>query len=331
MTLSNDTRLNMYWFMLLARRLDEFAWELHRERKIAFHLSGIGHEAIQVGAAFALRPGYDWIAPYYRDLALLLALGLTPLEFLLSLYGKLGDPNSGGRQMPEHWSLKRANVISCSSTAAAQTSQAVGIAQAIRLRTEDKVVVNCVGEGATTQGSFYESVNWASLHKLPVIFLVENNLYAISLRQEKQMPVERVADKAKGLGLPGLTLDGNKYLEVYQAVHEATQRARAGDGPTLIEARTYRITPHSSDDDDRSYRPRAEVETYRAHDPLVIAHQDLITSGLLNEKINAQLEARVQKMIAEAQQNATMAEYPEPLDPYPLVFAPGDQPCLNVP
>ncbi len=331
MTLTNDIRLNMYWFMLLARRLDEFAWELHRERKIAFHLSSIGHEAIQVGAAFALRSGHDWIAPYYRDLALLLALGLTPLEYLLNLFGKSSDPISGGRQMPEHWSLKRANVISCSSTAAAQVSQAVGIAQAIRLRAEDRVVLNCLGEGATTQGSFYESVNWASLHKLPVVFLVENNLYAISMRQEKQMPGENVAEKAKGLGLPGFTLDGSNYLEVYQGVHTAILRARAGDGPTLLEARTYRITPHSSDDDDRSYRPRAEVEAYRANDPLEIARQDLETSGLLNEKINLQLESRVQKMIAEAHQGAEQADYPKTVDPYSMVIAPGDHPCLNSP
>ena len=329
MNLSNDTRLNMYWFMLLARRLDEFAWELHREHKIVFHLSGIGHEAIQVGAAFALRAGHDWVAPYYRDLALMLTLGLTPLEYLLGLFGKRGDPVSGGRQMPEHWSLKRANVISSSSTAAAQTSQAVGIAQAMRLRSEDKVVLNCVGEGATAQGSWYESVNWASLHKLPVVFLVENNLYAISLRQEAQMPVEHVADKARGLGLPGVHLDGSNYLEVYQHLHEAVQRARAGDGPTLVEALTYRLTPHSSDDDDRSYRPRAEVEAYRAHDPLEIARKDLTASGLLSDKINAQLEARVQKMIAEAFQGADKAGFPLTLDSVQSVFAPGDAPCLN--
>ena len=329
MNLSNDTRLNMYWFMLLARRLDEFAWELHREHKIVFHLSGIGHEAIQVGAAFALRAGHDWVAPYYRDLALLLTLGLTPLEYLLGLFGKQGDPVSGGRQMPEHWSLKRANVISSSSTAAAQTSQAVGIAQAMRLRSEDKVVLNCVGEGATAQGSWYESVNWASLHKLPVVFLVENNLYAISLRQEAQMPVERVADKARGLGLPGVHLDGSNYLEVYQHLNEAVQRARAGDGPTLVEARTYRITPHSSDDDDRSYRPRAEVEAYRARDPLEIARKDLTASGLLSDKINAQLEDRVQKMIAEAFQGAEKAVLPLSLDSAQTVFAPGDALCLN--
>ncbi len=329
MNLSNDTHLNMYWFMLLARRLDEFAWELHREHKIVFHLSGIGHEAIQVGAAFALRAGHDWVAPYYRDLALMLTLGLTPLEYLLGLFGKQGDPVSGGRQMPEHWSLKRANVISSSSTAAAQTSQAVGIAQAMRLRSEDKVVLNCVGEGATAQGSWYESVNWASLHKLPVVFLVENNLYAISLRQEAQMPVERVADKARGLGLPGVHLDGSNYLEVYQHLHKAVQRARAGDGPTLVEALTYRLTPHSSDDDDRSYRPRTEVEAYRARDPLEIARKDLTASGLLSDKINAQLEARVQKMIAEAFQGANKAGFPLTLGSVQSVFAPGDAPCLN--
>lgn len=329
MNLSNDTRLNMYWFILLARRLDEYAWALHRERKIVFHMSGIGHEAIQVGAAFALRASHDWVAPYYRDLALLLTLGLTPLEYLLGLYGKRNDPVSGSRQMPEHWGLKRSNVISSSSTAAAQTSQAVGIAQAIRLRGSDQIVLNCTGEGATVQGSWYESLNWASLHKLPVVFLVENNLYAISLRQEKQMPVERVADRAAGLGLPGIHLDGSSYLEGYQAVSKAIQRARAGEGPTLIEARTYRMTPHSSDDDDRSYRPRAEVEAYRAKDPLEIARKDLLDSGLLTDKIDAQLEARVRKLIAEAAQAAEHAGYPQAQEPVQMVFAPGDQPCLS--
>jgi len=330
MNLSDDTRLNMYWFMLLARRLDELAWELHREHKIIYHVSGIGHEAIQVGAAFSLRVGHDWIAPYYRDLALMLTLGLTPLEYLLGLYGKSGSPTSGSRQMPEQWGLKRSNVISTSSTVAAQTSQAVGIAHAIRLRAEDRVVLNCMGEGSTTQGSWYESVNWASMHKLPVIFLVENNLYAISLRQEKQMPVEHVADKAKGLGLPGVMLDGSNYLEVYKVISEAVERARKGAGPSLIEARTYRVTPHSSDDDDRSYRPRAEVDAYRKNDPLDIARKDLLNSGLLNDDIVAQLEARVQNMIVEANQNAERAGYPKPQDdPDRMVYAAGDEPCLS--
>jgi 2-oxoisovalerate dehydrogenase E1 component alpha subunit len=190
-------------------------------------------------------------------------------------------------------------------------------------------VLNCTGEGATAQGTWYESVNWASLHKLPIVFMVENNLYAISLRQEKQMPVERVADKAAGLGLPGIHLDGSNYLEVYKTVYTAVQRARAGEGPTLIEARTYRTTPHSSDDDDRSYRPRAEVEAYRAKDPLEIARKDLYNSGLLTAKIDTQLEARVQKMIAEAAQAAEQAGFPQPQEPVQMVFAPGDQPCLS--
>jgi len=145
------------------------------------------------------------------------------------------------------------------------------------------------------------------------------------------MPVERVADKARGLGLPGTIVDGSSYLEVYQTMSDAIQRARSGEGPTLIEALTYRITPHSSDDDDRSYRPLAEVEAYRSHDPLEIARKDLIDAGLLSDKINAQLEARVQKMIAEAYQGAERAKYPQPLDPPQMVYAPGDKPCLNLP
>ena len=200
MDLSNETKIEMFWMMLLARRLDERAWVLHRQGKIAFHISGIGHEAAQVGAAYALRRGYDWVAPYYRDLAMMLCLGMTPAEFAMGLFGKKGDPDSGGRQMPSHWSLKRANVLSHSAPVATQCPHAAGIALAIKLRGDDKVVLASLGEGSTSQGEWYEAVNWAAIHQLPVIFLVENNQYAISERVEKQMAVKSPAEKACGLG-----------------------------------------------------------------------------------------------------------------------------------
>src|SRR3990170_3245207 len=264
--LSQETLLEMYRYMVLSRRLDERAWVLHRQGKVAFHISAIGHEAAQVGAVFALRRGQDWLVPYYRDLAMLLALGLTPLEFMLGLMGKEGEPSSGARQMPSHWSLRRANVVSHSSPVATQSCHASGIGLGIKMRGDEAVVLTTIGEGSTSQGEWYEAVNWAAVHRLPVIFLVENNTYAISVRQEMQMAVAGAAGKAAGLGLPGVSVDGLDVVAVYQAVAEAAARARRGDGPTLVEARVHRLTPHSSDDDDRSYRPRAEVEAMKAGD-----------------------------------------------------------------
>jgi 2-oxoisovalerate dehydrogenase E1 component alpha subunit len=256
MALSKDTLLEMYRTMLLSRRLDERAWILHRQGKIAFHISGIGHEAAQVGAAFALKRGHDWVVPYYRDLALMLAFGMTPLDFMLSLMGKKGEPTSGARQMPSHWSLREANVVSHSSPVATQTPHASGIGLAIRMRGDDAVVLTSIGEGSTSQGEWYEGVNWAAVHKLPVIFMVENNVYAISVHQDQQMAVESVADKARGLGLLGISVDGLDPIVVFEAVSAAADRAREGVGPTVLEVKVSRMTPHSSDDDDRSYRPK---------------------------------------------------------------------------
>ena len=181
MTLSAETQREMYWMLLLSRRVDERAWVLHRQGKIAFHISGIGHEAAQVGAAFAIRRGEDWVAPYYRALALLLCLGYTPRDFMLSLMGKAEEPSSGGRQMPSHWSYRKANVVSHSAPVATQNVHAAGIGLGIKLRGEDKVLITSIGEGSTSQGEWYEAVNWAAVHRLPVIFIVQNNQYAISV------------------------------------------------------------------------------------------------------------------------------------------------------
>lgn len=309
--LSNESLLEMYWLMVLSRRLDERAWVLHRQGKIAFHISGIGHEAAQIGAAFAIRRGSDWLVPYYRDLAMLLALGLTPTEFMLGVMGKKGEPNSGARQMPNHWSLRRANVISQSSPVATQTSHASGIAFAIKMRGDEAVVLTCIGEGSTSQGEWYEAVNWAAIHKLPVVFLVENNLYAISVRQERQMAVEHVADKASGLGLPGMTIDGLDTLKVHEAVSTAVSRARSGAGPTLVEVTVHRMTPHSSDDDDRSYRPREELETIKADDPLDLFRARLMNEGMLSEAAEAEIQERAKSEVNEAVAAATEAPYPE--------------------
>jgi 2-oxoisovalerate dehydrogenase E1 component alpha subunit len=321
MDLSKDTLLEMFWIMLLSRRTDERAWALHRQGRIAFHVSAIGHEAMQVGAAFALRRGEDWVAPYYRDLALLLALGMTPREFVLGLMGKRDEPSSGGRQMPSHWGLRRVNVISTSSPVATQAPHAAGIGLGIKLRGEDQVVLTTIGEGSTSQGEWYEAVNFAAVQKIPVIFLVENNQYAISERQEKQMAVPSVAEKACGLGLPGVAVDGTDYLAVYEAVKEAVDRARGGGGPGLVEARAYRITPHTSDDDDRTYRTREEVEQNKKLDPLVIAQAMLQEKGFLKPDEYEKMDERAKQLVDEAVKDADAAALPDPEEALHPVYA----------
>lgn len=308
--LDDELLQEMYWTMLLARRLDERAWVLHRQGKIAFHISGIGHEAAQVGAVYALRRGEDWLVPYYRDLAMLLAVGLTPEEFMLGLMGKKGDPSSDGRQMPSHWSLRRANVVSHSSPVATQTTHASGIGLGIKMRGDDKVVMTTIGEGSTSQGEWYEGVNWAAVHKLPVIFLVENNVYAISVPQREQMAVENVADKAKGLGLPGFSVDGLDALEVHKVVQEAVDRARDGQGPTLVEVRVHRMTPHSSDDDDRTYRSREEMEAMKEEDPLERFQEQLLQKGVLSQDRIKELDEQAKQSVQAAVEHAEAAEYP---------------------
>lgn len=316
-----EALLEMYWTMLLARRLDERAWVMHRQGKIAFHISGIGHEAAQVAAVFALRRGEDWVVPYYRDLAMLLALGMTPREFTLSLMGKKGEPSSGARQMPSHWSLRRANVLSHSSPVATQTTHASGIGLGIKMRGEDNVVLTSVGEGSTSQGEWYEGVNWAAIHKLPVVFFVENNIYAISVRQEQQMAVDSVATKADGLGLPGVSVNGLDLLEVRGAMDEAVARARAGEGPTIVEARVHRMTPHSSDDDDRTYRSKEEMQAMKEEDPLEFYREHLMDEGVLTEEHAEKMDTKAKEQVQDAVEFAEEADYPDVEDATYPVYA----------
>lgn len=321
MELSSETKLEMYWMMLLSRRLDERAWVLHRQGKIAFHISGIGQEAAQVGAAYALRRGEDWVTPYYRDLALMICLGYTPRDFMLALMGKKGEPTSGARQMPSHWSMRKANAVSHSAPVSTQCPHAAGIGLGIKMRKEDKVVLTTLGEGSTSQGEWYEAVNWAAIHQLPVIFLVENNQYAISVPADKQMAVPSAADKACGMGLRGISVDGTDVFSVYRVVAEAVADARAGKGPTLIEALMYRITPHSSDDDDRSYRSREEVDEAKKKDPLIVGRRSLEEEGLIDQARIDEMETRAKELIDEAVQFAEKMEYPTAEDALFPVYA----------
>ena len=311
MSLSTEKKKEMFWVMLLSRRLDERAWVLHRQGKIAFHISGIGQEAAQVGAVYAIEKGKDWLVPYYRDLAMMIGMGMTPKEFVMSLLGKAQEPTSGARQMPSHFSLRHANVVSHSAPVATQSPHASGIGFGIKMDGKDEVVLTTIGEGSTSQGEWYEAVNFAAIHELPVVFLVENNQYAISVPQEKQMAVKSAADKACGLGLRGIEVDGTQMFEVYDAVKEAVEIARKGEGPSVIEAKMYRLTPHSSDDDDRSYRTREEVEKHKKQDPLIVMKDQLIEQGLMTEEEYEKLEEKAKKVVDEAVEQANRSPYPK--------------------
>lgn len=320
--LSAETLLAMYEVMLLSRKLDERMWILNRQGKVPFHISGLGHEACQVGTAFAMRRGHDWLHPYYRDLAFNLALGVTPTDLMLPLFGKAADPSSGGRQMPAHFGNPRLRIVSGSSPVATQVPQAAGIAFAAKLRGLDEVVVTCLGEGSTSQGDFHEGLNWAAVHKLPVVFLVQNNQYAISVPLSKQMGVANVADRGDAYGMPGVMVDGNDVLESYNAAAEALLRARRGDGPTLLEAKTYRPVPHSSDDDDRSYRSRAEVEEWKQKDPILRAERLLRARDLLTDATRDEVQQRVMTLVDQATDFAIQAPYPRPEEALGPVFGP---------
>jgi 2-oxoisovalerate dehydrogenase E1 component alpha subunit len=334
--LTEETLLEMYWYMLLSRRLDERAWILHRQGRIHFHVSAMGHEAAQVGAAFAINRGVDYVVPYYRDLALTLAVGSSPADFMLSLFGKQGDKWSGGRQMPSHFSDHALRIVSGSSVVATQVPQAAGVAFGIKYRqqmgmvdphdaAQPRLVLTCLGEGSTSQGEWHEGMNWAGVHNLPFICLVQNNCYAISVPQEAQMAVANVADRAAAYGVRGVVVDGMDALAVYDVMAEAVERAYNGDGPTLVEAKCYRLTPHSSDDDDRSYRSREEVEEWKLREPLVRFSKYLLEQGVLSDEKQQELDARAQAEVDAAQQAAEDAPLPDPEDALGAVYAPSEE------
>src|SRR5437867_2945569 len=237
--LSTQRLLDAHYFLTLARALDDRMWALNRQGKAHFVISCCGQEAAQVGSAMALDPGVDWVLPYYRDLGVMLALGMTPREAMLQFFARADDPCSGGRQMPGHWSYPRLKVVTGSSPVATQLLHATGIALASKIKREPQVTAVYFGEGCTAGGDFHEGLNFAGIHQLPVVFVCENNGYAISEPQSKEMPIANLADRAPGYGMPGEVVDGNDLLAVYRVMRRAVDRARRGEGPTLIEAKTY--------------------------------------------------------------------------------------------
>lgn len=312
-----------YRLMLLARTIDEREWMLNRQGKIPFVVSCQGQEATQVGMALALRPGVDHVLPYYRDIGLVLALGMTPHELFLNLFAKADDPNSGGRQMPNHWAHVDLNIYSHSSPVATQIPHAAGVALASRIKGEDAVTLVTFGEGATSKGDFHEALNFAGIHQLPVVFACENNRYAISVPSVKQMAIENVADRAVAYGMAGEIVDGQDLVAAYEATRRAVERARAGDGPTLLEFKTYRLVPHTSDDDDRRYRAREEVARWKERDPIGLFRAKLIAQGLWDEDRDQALRQELFDEVTKAQKAAEVAPDPVAEDALRHVFFEG--------
>ena len=310
--LSQSRLLDVYFTMLLSRTLDERTWLLNRQGRGSFTISCQGHEAAQVGSALAFRPGQDVIFPYYRDVGVVLTLGMTPRDLMLGFFARAADPSSGGRQMPNHFGSAAHKIMSVSSPVATQIPQAAGAGLAIKVRGESAAVAVYFGEGCTSSGHFHEGLNFASVHRLPVIFICENNGWAISVPREKQMGVATVAERAAAYGMPGIAVDGSDPLAVYDATIQALERACSGGGPTLIDARVDRLTPHSSDDDDRRYRPPEDFDLARRRDPLDLFRHALHERQILDRGLDDDLRQRAVAAVDDAVAFAEASPEPAP-------------------
>jgi 2-oxoisovalerate dehydrogenase E1 component len=350
--LDRDTLVRIYRTMYLSRRLDDREIQLKRQNKIYFQISSAGHEAVTTSTALLLRPGVDWIYPYYRDRALCLLLGVTPLETLLQAVGAKDDPSSGGRQMPSHWGHNRWNIVSRSSCTGTQFVQAVGAAEATlyygrhekaleRARKAplgahvnhqpDEIVYVSSGDGATSEGEFWESINVACAKKLPLFYLIEDNGYAISVPVEVQTAGGSISRLTKGF--PGLHVsecDGTDPLESYAVCKEAIGYVRERRGPALVHAHVTRPYSHSLSDDEKLYKSPGEREAEARSDPLSKFSLFLVREGLMDQKEIEALEAQVDREVREAADQALAAQPPEPSSIYEHVHSAEIDPSSSI-
>ncbi|MGD0942399.1 MAG: dehydrogenase E1 component subunit alpha/beta [Terracidiphilus sp.] len=332
--LSPRQLIEIYRLMVLSRRIDDREIMLKRQQKIFFQISAAGHEALQVGAALAMRPGYDWFFPYYRDRALCLTLGVTPDEMLLQAVGAATDPASGGRQMPTHWSSRALNIVSSSSATASQVLHAVGCAEAGRYFSRhpeaaekhegdyrafrdvkfhgDEVVLTLLGEGSTSQGEFWEALNTAANRTLPVVFCVEDNGYAISTPVEVSMPGGNISRLVANFpNFHFAEVDGTDPEATLQAFQTAVAHCRAGNGPAFVHGHCIRCYSHSLSDDDRLYRTQAEREADALRDPIAKLQMRLLREGILTAEEITALEHELDLEVAEAAERALKAPLPK--------------------
>src|SRR5918993_1433570 len=339
--LDRRTLLGLYRTLYMSRRLDDKEIQLKNQNKIFFQISGAGHEAVLVAAGMVLRPGYDWFYPYYRDRALCLQLGMTPLEQLLSAVGAAADPNSHGRQMPSHWGHKKLNIVSQSSPTGTQLLQAVGCAEASyridlipelqkRISTfhNDEVTYVSLGDGTSSKGEFWEALNTASNLKLPVLFLLEDNGYAISVPVEVQTAGGDVSKLVENF--PNLFLqrcDGTDPIESLETMQRAVNYCRERRGPALVHAKVIRPYSHSLSDDERLYRPDTERAADAERDPIKRFASVLVEQGVANEQTLQQLKDEVDKLINEAVDQALASPQPATETALTHVYSPDVDPA----
>ncbi|MEJ7172980.1 thiamine pyrophosphate-dependent dehydrogenase E1 component subunit alpha [Staphylococcus caprae] len=321
--LTEEDLKNMYKWMDLGRKVDERLWLLNRAGKIPFVVSGQGQEATQIGMAYAMKEG-DISSPYYRDLAFVTYMGITPLDTMLSAFGKRDDINSGGKQMPSHFSHREKGILSQSSPVATQIPHSVGAALALKMDKKQNIATATVGEGSSNQGDFHEGLNFAGVHDLPFICVIINNKYAISVPDSLQYAAENLSDRALGYGMHGEHVDGNDPIAVYKAMKEARERALNGEGATLIEAVTSRMTPHSSDDDDK-YRTQEERDSLKEGDCNLKFKAYLLENNIIDEQWLSELEQENKDIINKATKTAEEAPYPSTEEAYAYVYEEGVQ------
>ncbi len=343
--LTTQQLIEAYRIMFTSRRIDDREILLKRQQKVFFQISGAGHEALGVAAALALKPGYDWFYPYYRDRALCLALGATPLEMLLGAVGAAEDPSSGGRQMPSHWAYKRLNVVTQSSCTGTQVLQAVGCAEAGRYFSKrpdaarkvegdyrafkdvqfqgDEITYVSLGDGTTSEGEFWEALNTASNRRLPVIFCVQDNGYAISVPVEVQTAGGNISRLVSGF--PNFhfeEFDGTDPIVAYGAFKRASDYCRGGHGPAFVHAHVIRPYSHSLSDDERLYRPDAERQADAARDPVHRLQLFLLREGILDEKGINKIEKEIEEQMQADTDRALEAAVPQPNTIYNFVYSP---------
>src|SRR5579859_3646341 len=310
--LDEKTLKEWFHYILLGRQIDYRFQVLNRQGRAPFIISCAGHEAAQIGVGWPLKPKYDWISPYYRDVVLNMRMGMTPLDLMLSVLAEASDPASGGKQTPGHFSDTRLNIISGGSPLATQMVHGAGVAYALKMDGTDKVVMTCYGEGAGSEGDTHEAFNFASIYKLAEIFVCQNNGFAISTPMRKEYAVEYVAQRAAGYGFPGVTVDGRDPVSCYVVSKEAVARARAGEGPTLIETLVDRLGAHSSEDDQRRYRTQEEIDHLALNDCLQQFKKRLLDEGVLSAAGVAELEEHVKEEVTQATREGMESPDPPP-------------------
>ena len=318
---TRSEQLQLHRWMCMAKALDDRMHILVKQGRAPFVGSSRGHEGIQVASTAAIGRD-DWLVPHYRGLANAIVRGLTMKEWMLAVFAKAGDPLSAGRNIPGGcYSYHRLNIAPVSQVVASWIPKAAGIAYAAKLKGEKTVTLCTFGDGATSQGEFHEGVNFAAVHRLPVVFVCENNSYAISVPIRLQMKNPNVADRAAGYGIPGVTLDGTDVPACYQACREAVERARRGDGPTLIDAKIWRINSHTSEDNHLKYRTKDEIDEAVGHDPIQRFTSWLIERRWITAEGAASVQAECDQEASDAADWAEQQPDPLPEDALKNVFA----------